>query len=64
MRLTAAHLLLLSQFEIPSWDEIEQLMIELDDSALSDLREVVRRILSGCEGEDEARTEGTSKRKD
>jgi hypothetical protein len=64
MRLTIEHLKLLSQIQIPTWEEIEQHLILLDDDALHALNEVAQRIQSAALCEDEARTEGTSKRKD
>jgi hypothetical protein len=62
MKLSVEFLLQLSQIDFPSWEELESLVSQLDDESLKRLNEVAQRIQSGCGNEDEARTEGTSKR--
>ncbi len=62
MKLSIETLLQLSLAEIPTWDEIELLVTQLDETSLKRLNELAQRIQSGCGNEEEARTEGTLKR--
>ncbi|SBW84183.1 hypothetical protein PVE_R2G0154 [Pseudomonas veronii 1YdBTEX2] len=62
MKLSVEFLLQLSQADVPTWEEFESISIQLDDESLKRLNDVAQRIQSGCSNEDEARTEGTSKR--
>lgn len=61
--LTVEYIELLSQIQVPTWDEIEQLLIHLDDDVLRALNEMAQRIQSGAFCEIEARAEGKSHHK-